>query len=1829
MKKIPTILFAIALGLMLADSAWAQQKSFVISEDDLNLTEGGMFSFSMRLSSQPTGDVTVTVEPAQSALLEVNTSIITNGVQNSNANKTSTLTFTTSNWNEDQTVTLFSIRDSNSDDESTQVNLSASGGGFDAATGKVMVSVMDADAGGLVISKQWLGYVLYDGNSFIAAFHTQEIAEQFREAIRTDNLAASSEIVFNRSKTSAHQGRYEFTVKLASQPKAGTKTTVEAISDNPAWIKVTPKVLEWTPEQWNQTKTFTIARSLNHSIAGQQQQQGDHVGQISLVRRIKDDDAQGSDQGVYQGTGIVDIDIIDWRQAAGGVTLLSTSANLSPGSVGTAALSMVGKNNPFGDWIEIEASIPNEDKSRLDIVGTKKRIYYRQNDNHHLFQNFKFRAKEDADIDNNIAQVRFDVEEQQDGESQYRAAKPIVYVYIEDRTIPSLRIARNAPTDHPGNPVETSTATIKVKLSAPPAMTTLGGIPGKTFVSVESADTSLLTISPATLEFTRDNWNQDQTLTLTGVDDIDALNEAVKVTFVAKDGRFDEASGGPVDVKATETISVFDDDARFVLSKSTLSIGEGGNDTFMVKLKGRPSGNVDAALSSSDIGAMTFSPAKLTFTNSNWNTDQTVTVNGVQDFDATDERVSLNLLASGAQEFVGKQATATIDIDDDESVGLEIDPATGLSVAEGRSKSFTVELTSKPTGAVTVSVSQTGTANDDISASPASLSFTALNWDQPQTVTVSAAQDDDASDESTNFELNASGADYENVSGNVAVRVDDDDMPGLTLSLDDIGVTEGSSNSFTVKLDTKPSDDVTVNLAQPADTTNDDISISAVSLTFTSSNWNVEQTVTVSAAEDDDTEADSTTVKLSASGADYGNVSKDLAVRVTDNDNPGLTLSSTDIDVNEGSTNTFTVALATQPSGTVTVALAQSDPANADVTVDNASLTFTTSDWGTAQTVTVRAAHDDDASNESATFKLNASGADYNDISVDVDIDVTDDDEIGLNLPSNAVALTEQGTATFDVTLTARPSANVTVTLTQPTNTDVELDTDANEDGNQTTLIFTPSNWNTAQTVTVSAAGDFDTSNENASIPVSASGGGYDSATGTVNVRVTDDDAGVLTLPSAAVTVTEGSTATFDVRLSAEPTANVTVTLTQPTNTDASLNKISLIFTSTNWNTAQTVTVSAAEDGDTTNESTSISLSATGGGYHDAVGTVSIEITDDDAGSLTLPSNNVALTEGQTTTFDVRLSAQPSANVTVTLTQPTDNDVKLDTDANETGNQTTLIFTASNWNVARSVTLSAAEDFDTADETTSISVSASGGGYGDARGTVGIDLTDDDAGHLTLPSAAVVIVEGGTATFDVKLTAPPSATVTLTLPQPDNTDITLDTDSVASGNQTTLTFTTSNWNTAQTVTVNAAEDADTANESATISVSASGGGYDDATGTVGIALTDNDGGAALVLPTQPVALTEGSTTTFDVKLTERPSGDVTVTLTQPTSPDISLDTDTVAGGDQTTLTFTTSNWNMVQRVELSAAEDFDTTDESETISVSASGGGYDSARGTVSIALTDDDAGSLNLPSAAVVIVEGGTATFDVKLTARPSATVTLTLRQPDNTDIKLDTDSGASGNQTTLLFTTSNWNSAQRVTVSAAEDPDTANESASISVSASGGGYGDATGTVGIALTDNDGGAALVLPTQSVALTEGSTATFDVKLTERPSGDVTVTLTQPTNPDIGLDTDTVADGEQTTLTFTTSNWNAAQRVTLSAAEDGDTTDESETISVSASGGGYDSARGTVSIALTDDDAGLLTLPPAAVALDEGGTATFDVRLSARPTGSVTVTLAQPSNGDV
>ena len=126
--------------------------------------------------------------------------------------------------------------------------------------------------------------------------------------------------------------------------------------------------------------------------------------------------------------------------------------------------------------------------------------------------------------------------------------------------------------------------------------------------------------------------------------------------------------------------------------------------------------------------------------------------------------------------------------------------------------------TPSPQDDVTVTINDP-TDNTAVTTDPAALTFTPDNWDVPQTVTVTCAEDDNAEDEESIVTHTVGGGDYEGVSApGVTVSVTDNDTPAVILSESSLTIDEGGTGTYTMKLNTEPTGNVTVTIGDPANT---------------------------------------------------------------------------------------------------------------------------------------------------------------------------------------------------------------------------------------------------------------------------------------------------------------------------------------------------------------------------------------------------------------------------------------------------------------------------------------------------------------------------------------------------------------------------------------------------------------------------------------------------------------------------------------------------------------------------------------------------------------------------------------------------------------------------------------------------------------------------------------------------------------------------------------------------------------------------------------------------------------------------------------------------
>ena len=218
------------------------------------------------------------------------------------------------------------------------------------------------------------------------------------------------------------------------------------------------------------------------------------------------------------------------------------------------------------------------------------------------------------------------------------------------------------------------------------------------------------------------------------------------------------------------------------------------------------------------------------------------------------------------------------------------------------------------------------------------------------------------------------------------------------------------------------------------------------------------------------------------------------------------------------------------------------------------------------------------------------------------------------------------------------------------------------------------------------------------------------------------------------------------------------------------------------------------------------------------------------------------------------------------------------------------------------------------------------------------------------------------------------------------------------------------------------------------------------------------------------AVEEGNDPTFTLKLDEAAPIDLTVDVTVSETEDMVAGTDeeswrVTVMEDQTQATFTVATQN----------DDVDEADSVVTVTVMADGDTPATCEvGTPSeatVTVTDNDTRDVVVSGSPLTVNENGTGAYTVVLTSQPTGEVTITPSLSDNPDVTFT--------PATLTFTADNWGTAQTVMVSAAQDADSMNDTATITHTVAGADYGDSSVTAAsVAVTVSE----VVLPVVSIA---------------------------------------------------------------------------------------------------------------------------------------------------
>lgn len=767
--------------------------------------------------------------------------------------------------------------------------------------------------------------------------------------------------------------------------------------------------------------------------------------------------------------------------------------------------------------------------------------------------------------------------------------------------------------------------------------------------------------------------------------------------------------------------------------------------------------------------------------------------------------------------------------------GITVSESGGATVVTegGAGDSYSVVLNTAPASPVTVSLSFNPAqlvVNGDSDGS-LSLVFTPDDWSEPQTVNVAAVDDILVEGPHTSTIVqSASSADPEYASidpADVVASITDNDTaavifastgfsvvegatfsPGARLQIIANGTPGGSLSSpivatLVLSLGTASADDVAVTISDftfPAGTTHNSVSMQA----------------TVAVADDLLVEAIETFALQLQITSGQATTTASNAYQILSDDTAAITFASASSSVGESSGTALVPAtVSVSGSGTGAPGLAtdisvaiidvpQSATTPADYQLLTPSLVFPSgTPSGSVRNVEV-AIVNDALIEGNHTFQLGfgaiTSLATGVSASGSHTVTVLDDDFAGVTITESggSTVVTEGGaTDSFTIALTAQPTSDVTITF----------DVGSQVSFTPNPLVIAPANWNVPQTVVVAAIDD-DVNEGPHSATVGfvftgdANYAAFPPNAISLTVSIIDNDVpGVLIVESDGnSTATEGGAGdSYTVQLQAAPTQEVSIAV----NSDAQL-QVSpglLSFTSANWSTPQTVSISAVDDaliegphtGTITHVATSLDADYSG----IAVASVTVAVVDNDFAGVTLTASDgdTTVTESSSgDSFTLQLNAQPASDVTISF----DVGTQLSFAPNP------LVITPAQWNVPQTIAVTAIDD-DVAQGARTVSVALAFSGDPDFAAiptgsvAVAVSIVDNDSAGIVLVQSggSTQVTEGGAGDdYTLRLSSQPTAEVQIAVDGGDQLVV----------SPTLLSFTAANWNLPQMVTVNAIDD---------------------------------------------------------------------------------------------------------------------------------------------------------------------------------------------------------------------------------------------------------------------------------------------------------------------------------------------------------------------------------------------------------------------------------------
>ena len=942
---------------------------------------------------------------------------------------TDSLVFTDGNWNVSQTVNVLSVDD---------VTLDGT------VTSTLMVEVNNlSPATFLGVSSQTRFVPTLDND--VAAFNVSAISGTLTE---TQTTPAS------------------LTVVLDVQPLTNVLINLTS-SDLSEVVIAPPNPLVFTPSNWNVSQTIELQSVDDFILDGVQ---------TSTITLAVD---SGSDPGFTALSSQTRV-VTNTSDDVAGFNLSSLVGSLIESTTNTASVEVSLTAEPAAN---VQIDFTASDSTELAIATPTSLIFTSANWN--VSQTLVMNSVDDFLIDGNQTTVVTATINPASDPDFIAVASQVVTPVTVDNDTPGFTLTPVVGSLSEGS---TATAVYTVVLNAQPLVDVL--------FEISSSDLSEVIVQTASLTFASPTWNIPQTVVLQSVDDnlIDGPQTVVIRTAVHPASDADFAS------LAAQTFSVInanDDSAGFQLTTVSSTLTEGSTATAEVEvvLLAEPLSNVYIDVSSLDLteAAVTTATQQIVFSPSNWNVPQGVSLFSIDDNFIDGSQVvtvsaAVNALSDSPFQALASQVV-TVTVADNDSAGVYLSEVLDdLREGDESTVLFDVYLAAAPFGEVTLSFTALDTTEVAV-VSPTQITFDATNWNVSQTIALAAVDDtiiDGSQTTSITYVLIGSmdPAFVALPSESLSVVTLDNDLANVAIvSIDNLTSESGDQGQFSVQLTSAPSADVHVDLRSSVPS---EIILLSNTITFTPQNWSVPQVVQMVGIDDNPPYSDGTqtvTIVLENLRSDdilFDQVPDDalpvfLAMN-QDNDAPGIMVSAWNnqfTTTESGGEVRLQFEILSYPDSAIVIPIAI-EGATDEISVQATQVILQPENWNQPHNNVLVFIGQDDFVIDGSQQIIVLTGAPQTNDTVyaqlsaediaDVVLTNLDNDTIGLSISSPS-AVSESGSIT-SIYIQPQTQINTTtiVQVTQEFFGEIQL--------SQTTFIFTPSNWQTAQVLQVTGLDD-------------------------------------------------------------------------------------------------------------------------------------------------------------------------------------------------------------------------------------------------------------------------------------------------------------------------------------------------------------------------------------------------------------------------------------------------------------------------------------------------------------------------------------------------------------------------------------------------------------------------------------------------------------------------------------------------------------------------------------------------------------------------------------